>query len=175
MPVLNLLNRASVAACAPLDSESQCHVGKRIPSANHVHRVHFLHQKVSSLVSSAPNVHRVSQRWQLALPVKTLTVNVTADSSCYEAMVCVLHAPNAYPARASFGSVGPRETPSARSVAQEPLQRTKPAPNHAKTAPNALTMRWRSVPACPTLTLCAWTGSCIFCPAPNPKHPAGPI
>lgn len=175
MPVVNLLNRASVAACAPLDSESQCHVGKRIPSANHVHRGHSLHQKASSLVSSALNVRLVSRWWRLALPLKTLTANATAASSCYEATACALRAPNVYPARASFRSAGPRETPSARRAAWEPLQRTKLALNHVKTAPSVMTMRWRSAPACPTLTLCAWTGSCIFCPALNPKRRAGPI
>lgn len=160
--VVNLLNRASVAACAPLDSESQCHVGKKIPSAIHVHRARFLHQTVLSLVSHAPNVHQAFQQLQLALLLKTLAVNVTAVSSCFEATVCVLHVPNALEARESFRSVGLRETLNARYVAQEPLQRTKPAPNRAKTAPNAPTMRSRSVLACPSLTLCAWTRSCIF-------------
>lgn len=175
MPALSLLNQASVAACAPLGSEQQCHVGKRTPSANHVHRGPFLHQKLSSLVSNAPNVPPVSQQWRLARPLRTLTVNATVASSCCVAIACAPPAPNAYLARASFGSAGPRETPSARCVAQGPSRRTKLEPNHARTAHNALTMRWRSAPACPTPTLCAWTGSCTFCLVLNLKHRVKPM
>lgn len=175
MPVVNLLNRASVAACAPLDLESQCHVGKRIPSAIRVHRAHFLHQTILSLVSRAPNVPQVSRCWRLARRLKTLTANVTAASSCSGATVCVLRAPNAHEAKAFLRSAGPRETLSARCAARELLQRTQRAPSHVKTAPNAQTMRLRSARACPSLTLCAWTGSCISCPGLNLKCHAGLI
>lgn len=128
---------------------------------NHTHtyfvsQEHFPHLKASALVFPVPSAHRASPWWPLVLPLKTHNVNVTTATSFWATTGCVHLAPSAIVVRVLYRSVAHRETRSARSVAWEHFLRSILAPNPASPAPNVLTVRWRSEPACPTLTHSAW-------------------
>ena len=116
----------------------------------------FPHLKTSVPVSPVASARTVSLWWALALPPRTHSVNATVATSFLASTACARPAPNVIAARALYASVAYRGTRCARGVARGPFLRSWGAPSPARAAPSAPTARWRSDPACPTLTHCAW-------------------
>lgn len=117
----------------------------------------FFHRMASAPAFPVQSARLVFPRMPLVLALKTHNVNVASATSFWVNTACVHLALNALElARVLLGSVARRETRNARSVPRELFQRSVSAPNPAIPAPSAPTLRWRSDPACPTPTHCAW-------------------